>query len=438
MGRKKRAVDKLENRNCSEEAVEASVRDEQEEIDPLEDRIDKEALILLHCARFVSAERYDLATVLDDVRLFSTTISVRSRLKMFNEFKQVVVDQRLKSRFKNSCFGGLWDLPEHMKFNGQLVHYTLLHRVELDNKLHEMWFNINDMPACFSLEEFALITGLNCGCYPRDSRYVKAMEEGEAFFKTIVKKKSVNAKRLLKLIRGGRLDKEDKFKCCLVWFVHCILLAQDLSKIVDIDTIMMVDNLGFFEKYLWSKESFSLTLNYLKKRIDFSRQKEIFETKRVSSFEYTKSFPRSTGKMVNQLKIRCPFSNCSDGTPQKRVHPYLIPIIREMKQHYMKKFKAFIDEPNDAFIDGLKACLEGVTIITSSEDDEDGDDDRDLGENVVSKHVTRGVGTSKLRASKKTPMIENLEERVFRLEESIKDIADFVKEERLRRVEKER
>ncbi|XP_016567980.2 uncharacterized protein LOC107866424 [Capsicum annuum] len=109
-----------------------------------------------------------------------------------------------------------------------------------------------------------------------------------------------------------------------------------------------------------------------------------------------------------------------------------------MKQHYMKKFKAFTDEPNDAFIDGLKACLEGATVITSSEDGEDKDDDWDLGENVVLKHVTRGSRTSKLRASGKTPMIKNMEERVFRLEESIKDIADFVKEERLRRAEKKR
>ncbi|KAM3322420.1 hypothetical protein P3S67_003571 [Capsicum chacoense] len=100
--RKNRAVNQLENRNCSEEAVEASVRDETEEIDPFEARRDEEAQILPHCPRFVSAERYDLATVLDDVRPFSTKISVRSRLKMFNEFKQVLVDQCMKSRFKNS------------------------------------------------------------------------------------------------------------------------------------------------------------------------------------------------------------------------------------------------------------------------------------------------------------------------------------------------
>ncbi|KAM3356210.1 hypothetical protein P3S68_022924 [Capsicum galapagoense] len=123
---------------------------------------------------------------------------------------------------------------------------------------------------------------------------------------------------------------------------------------------------------------------------------------------------------------------------EHKVHPYLIPTVREMKQHYMKKFKAFTDEPNDAFIDGLKACLEGVTVITSSEDGEDEDNDWDFGENVVSKHVTRGSRTSKLRASGKTLTIKNLEERVFRLEELIKDIVDFVKEERLRKAEKKR
>ncbi|PHT58352.1 hypothetical protein CQW23_00715 [Capsicum baccatum] len=89
-----------------EETVEASVRDEPEEIE-IEARIDEEALILLHCARFISVERYDLATVLDDVGSFPTKISIWSRLKMFYEFKEVVIDQRLKFGFQNSCFGSL-------------------------------------------------------------------------------------------------------------------------------------------------------------------------------------------------------------------------------------------------------------------------------------------------------------------------------------------
>lgn len=193
---KKRVVDESENRNCSGEAVKVSIRDEPEEI-KIKARIGGEALILPHYASFISVERYDLAIVLDDVGSFLAKISVRSRLKMFNEFKQVVVDQRLESRFKNSYFGGLWDLSEHMKFNGQLVHYTLLCRVEQDNKLHKMWFCIYDRPACFGLKEFALITGLNNKRYFRDSKYVKAMEEGETFFKKIAKKEECKCEEIV-------------------------------------------------------------------------------------------------------------------------------------------------------------------------------------------------------------------------------------------------
>ncbi|KAF3659758.1 hypothetical protein FXO38_12462 [Capsicum annuum] len=130
------------------------------------------------------------------------------------------------------------------------------------------------------------------------------------------------------------------------------------------------------------------------------------------------------------------YSNEAVKVSESALVPY--PPVREIKQQYMKKFKAFMDEANNILIDGLKAHLEGMTIITSLEDGEDGYDDRDLGENVVSRHITRGVGISKLRKLGKTPMIENLEERVFKLEEAMKDIVDFVKERKLRRAEKEK
>ncbi|KAF3659933.1 hypothetical protein FXO38_02988 [Capsicum annuum] len=183
-----------------------------------------------------------------------------------------------------------------------------------------------------------------------------------------------------------------------------------------------------------------------------------FPAKISVRFGYTKPFLCSTREMVNQLKTRCPFPDCStedplsiprllrwhtskgdklidsdpylNGWSTKRVHPHLIPTIHKMKQYYMKKFKAFTDEPKDTFIDSLKAHLKCVTIITSLDDGEDGEDEWDLGGNVVSRYVTRGAGTSKPREPGKTPMIENLEECVFRLEELIKDIVDFMKEER--------
>ncbi|KAM3269075.1 hypothetical protein P3S67_031039 [Capsicum chacoense] len=65
---------------------------------------------------------------MDEVGYFPAKISVRSRMTAYREFKQVLVDQELKKRFKWSCFGHLRNLLEHLKFNGQLVHYLLLRR----------------------------------------------------------------------------------------------------------------------------------------------------------------------------------------------------------------------------------------------------------------------------------------------------------------------
>ncbi|KAM3398145.1 hypothetical protein P3S68_001659 [Capsicum galapagoense] len=110
------------------------------------------------------------------------------------------------------------------------------------------------------------------------------MEEGEALFKRNVEKGIIDAKKLLKLIRGGSLDQEKKFKWCLIWIMHYILLARNLSKIVDIDTIKIVDNLSFFERYPWDKKSFASTLDYLKKWIDFTKKNNTYVINGVSSF----------------------------------------------------------------------------------------------------------------------------------------------------------
>ncbi|KAF3674823.1 hypothetical protein FXO38_05039 [Capsicum annuum] len=68
------------------------------------------------------------------------------------------------------------------------------------------------------------------------------------------------------------------------------------------------------------------------------------------------------------------------------MYPYLMPMICEIKQQYKKKFKAFTDKTNDAFIDVLKTHLHNVIVITSSKDVKDGYDNQDLGVQVQSQH----------------------------------------------------
>ena len=87
-------------------------------------------------------------------------------MTVYREFQKILNQEKLYNEFKGTCFGYLRHIPNYYKFNGQIVHYMLLRRVTNEKKLHEIWFFVNDKPAYFGLQEFALITGLNCSAYP--------------------------------------------------------------------------------------------------------------------------------------------------------------------------------------------------------------------------------------------------------------------------------
>ncbi|KAM3322989.1 DDRGK domain-containing protein 1-like [Capsicum chacoense] len=63
-----------------------------------------------------------------------------------------------------------------------------------------------------------------------------------------------------------------------------MLLAKDSTKVVDTKLIRIVDSLSFFEKYLWGKETFQLTMDYLKNKSDLKKQKEVFDEKQKASY----------------------------------------------------------------------------------------------------------------------------------------------------------
>ncbi|KAM3374871.1 hypothetical protein P3S68_013585 [Capsicum galapagoense] len=163
---------------------------------------DNDPLSMPSLSRFIFVERYNLQTIMNEVGSLPAKISFKSRIDVYREFKQVLVDQELKKRFKRSCFEHLRNLSEHLKFNGQLVHYLLLRHVKNDKMHHEMWFCITNKSTCFGLKEFCLITGLNCSSYPSESKMKKVLVKGENFFFKVTKNKNSTSNNLLHLISG--------------------------------------------------------------------------------------------------------------------------------------------------------------------------------------------------------------------------------------------
>ncbi|KAF3648113.1 hypothetical protein FXO37_19607 [Capsicum annuum] len=323
--------------NSSEDIAKRSVSGDSKECEESGsngDDGDNDSLSVPYLSRCISVKWYDLRTIIDEVGSFPAKISVRSTMAAYREFKQIFVDQKLKKRFKRFCFGHLRNLPEHLKFNGQLVHYFLLQRVKNDKIHHEMWFCVNNNPACFVLKEFCLITELKCSSYSSESKMKKV----------------------------------------------------------------------FFEKYPWAKETFQLTMDYLKNKSDLKKQKEVFDEKQKASYALF-GFPWA-------------FMN---------VHPYIIPTVHEMKMDCIITFEPYTDEVKNNVLDGLKKELEGVTVLTLNEDS---DDDGNLGGNPVGVRVADDDSPSTSKDAAGTSSPGDLHKHVAALEEE--------KEEEKKDVEKDR
>ncbi|KAM3398587.1 hypothetical protein P3S68_002103 [Capsicum galapagoense] len=105
----------------------------------------------------------------------------------------------------------------------------------------------------------------------------------------------------------------------------------------------------------------------------------------------------------------------------------------------MKTFKPYTDKVKDTFIYALKAQLKGVTVLTSSV--EVADEDEDLGDHhyVPSPpYACDHAGSSGLKPSPDASNDDDLRQRVALLEKSLLDITSFVRDKRLGRIEKKK
>lgn len=70
---------------------------------------------------------------------------------------------------RNSTFGKVISIYENPPFSGAFGHFILVRRLKT-NKKYEIWILFAGFPIRFSLREFTIVTGLNCGRIPPASR----------------------------------------------------------------------------------------------------------------------------------------------------------------------------------------------------------------------------------------------------------------------------
>ncbi|KAF3646607.1 hypothetical protein FXO38_19086 [Capsicum annuum] len=105
----------------------------------------------------------------------------------------------------------------------------------------------------------------------------------------------------------------------------------------------------------------------------------------------------------------------------------------------MKIFKPYTDELKDMSIDALKVKLKRVIVLTSSAEVADEDEDKDLGgHNYVPSpaRVCDHTSSSGLKTTSGASNDDDLRKSGSVIEKSVLDIAFFVRNERLRRIKK--
>ena len=135
-----------------------------------------------------------------------------------------------------------------------------------------MWFCINNIPAYFGLKEFALVTGLRYD-HPEEPLIKETPHKGSN--KRKVKKDgllgivgpSYRVDDLMADLKNKDIPKHYREKLCLVWFVHSILLARDVKKVIERDLLVLADDFGKFNDYPWGYDSYYLTVKYLLKEL---------------------------------------------------------------------------------------------------------------------------------------------------------------------------
>ncbi|KAK3218406.1 hypothetical protein Dsin_012376 [Dipteronia sinensis] len=140
------------------------------------------------------------------------------------QIKEKLTDAQL-ALFRTTCFGRLLEMHE-LKFSGQLVHHLLRQIRSYNNS--EMWFAIGGKKFCFSIQEFCLITGLECGPYPPEM--VKEKGDGSASFRSSMLNGEVryHNKTLETIFKAASSDSdEDLVKLVLLYFLGTVLFGKD-------------------------------------------------------------------------------------------------------------------------------------------------------------------------------------------------------------------
>ncbi|KAM6556096.1 hypothetical protein CsatB_003115 [Cannabis sativa] len=183
---------------------------------------------------------------------------------VIGDIKRILTESQLEI-FSKSVFGYFLRLPEYI-IHYQLLHCLLLREVQQPNGL-EFWVCVQGKYLRFSIEEFALVTGLDCHV---DFDFYQFKQDDNELVKHYFKgyKKITKGAIQIAFIADNLKDNDDlAVKLAVLYFVQCYLFGGPPGKVVSSEEIDVVDS-GRYNEFGWGKHCFDITMHSLKGKID--------------------------------------------------------------------------------------------------------------------------------------------------------------------------
>lgn len=173
---------------------------------------------------------------------------------------------------RESPFGKLVEIAEKPAFSGRFARFLLSRQLKVEKK-HEVWFRFAGNPIRFSLREFAIVTGLPCGDFPKKSKRKRKKDINEKPYwpELFGSAEEMSVSRAVKMLRKKLVtDPDIRIKLACLAIVSSVLLSTNLKAKMLKEHVELLGNIDDFFSFPWGRLAFDMLITSIKKRDEIS------------------------------------------------------------------------------------------------------------------------------------------------------------------------
>lgn len=213
-------------------------------------------------------------------RIFKTGVELKKKVNGYFRLKWIetikkALDVEQNQRLAESQFKKIMQMGKHT-FSVQLLHHLLMLQLKTSRE-SELWWTFSGKPIRYAVEDFALVTGLNCQPGNQTSlvpakrkekrkRVSEHENEGEIWSSLFSEEENPTPKLIARKLENKEYrDPLKVFRLALILLVEGILCPTSDATPVRPEIVEMVGDVEKFMQHPWGRESFRFTVERVKK-----------------------------------------------------------------------------------------------------------------------------------------------------------------------------